>query len=38
MNFFAVLCGIVGSVLYLVYFIGGKSDNDGQGVNLPAKK
>ncbi len=38
MNGFAILCGIVGSVLYLVYFIGGSKDNDGQGVNLPAKK
>tara|TARA_B100000214_G_scaffold370707_1_gene345805 strand:- start:338 stop:454 length:117 start_codon:yes stop_codon:yes gene_type:complete len=38
MNSFAMLCGIVGFALYIVYFIGGKSDNDGQGVNLPAKK
>ena len=38
MNSFAILCGIVGSALYLVYFLGGKSDDDGQGVNMPANK
>ena len=38
MNSFAILCGIVGSALYLVYFLGGQKDNDGQGVNMPANK
>ena len=38
MNGFAALCGILTLAGYIAFFIGGRRDNDGQGVNMPAKK
>ena len=39
MNGFAALCGIVGAVAYIVFFIGGnRSGDDGQCVNQRAPK
>tara|TARA_Y100001968_G_C19328584_1_gene703086 strand:+ start:573 stop:680 length:108 start_codon:yes stop_codon:yes gene_type:complete len=35
MNTFAALCGILGAVCYLAFFIGGRQDSDGQGTNMP---
>ncbi len=38
MNSFAQICGILGILGLATFIIGGKQDNDGQGVNSGPKK